>query len=111
MTTRIEDVDRQYSADAFAVLPEGGEWQEIAFEDFGDYLVAAGIADGFDGERLIWYGQPDIRFDYQTDDVIETPRRDRTQPVAEYVREDMEDADLIGYLKCAAIVTQDDLIQ
>lgn len=108
---KIIDIDINYAADCFAALPEGGDWIGIGHEAFGDYLAAAGIADGFDGERLIWYGEYEIRVDPITGGIVGKQGRDRTQPISEYIRQEMSDEDVAGYLVCAAIVTQDDLVQ
>lgn len=101
MQIEIMDLDRSTYPKSFLVeyaTESSTGTTLISYAEFGDYLVSAGEADGFDGERLIWFGDPDFRFDYATGQIRETAGRARTQPIEEYVRMDMGDETVAGYV-------------
>lgn len=93
---RIDDIDRNSHHDKFTVQVTGA-WHEITFDQLGDFMVSAGLCDGFDGQRLIWYGDDEFYFD--NFEQKSRKGRDRTQDVVEYVRHDMEDSVLIKYFQ------------
>lgn len=107
MKIEILDLDRSTHPDGFSVTYDAGNGEETAlikYDDLGDWLVAAGHVDGFDGERLIWYGAPDFRRDNLTGELIEKKGRDHSQPIAEFVRHDLDDETIAAYV--AELITQ-----
>lgn len=109
----IQDYDLNSHPDRFTVETcHAGDLRQwgITFEEFGDYLVAAGYIDGFDGQRVIWYGVETEEWDYRVEDFRIRRSRDRSEDLRVFLRECLDDDMLINFLTAATIVIEDDLV-
>lgn len=108
----LDDIDRNISSGCFRVWLEAPPADKSAtdgairinVEEFGNWLSYAGKVDAFDGELLIWFGDDEFYRD-QNFDLQSRRGRDRSKPIDEFIRHDMEESLVIEFLMAAKTET------